>query len=57
MTGDGADLVDRFAGVVGADHVLAGEAIKDDYTHDEALTATPQRPLPLSQLKRAFATV
>jgi glycolate oxidase len=45
MTGDGADLVDRFAGVVGADHVLAGEAIKDDYTHDEALTATPQRPL------------
>ncbi|MGH9262446.1 MAG: FAD-binding oxidoreductase, partial [Acidimicrobiales bacterium] len=45
MTGDHADLIQSFAGVVGADHVLAGEAIKDDYTHDEALTATPQRPL------------
>jgi glycolate oxidase len=44
MTADGADLVGRLAEVVGADHVLAGEAIKDDYTHDEALTATPQRP-------------
>jgi glycolate oxidase len=44
MTADGADLVERLAVVVGADHVLAGEAIKDDYTHDEALTATPQRP-------------
>jgi glycolate oxidase len=26
-------------------NVVAGEAINDDYTHDEALTATPVRPL------------
>lgn len=45
MTGDGADLVRRFAEVVGPDHVVAGDAVKDDYTHDEALTATPRRPL------------
>jgi glycolate oxidase len=33
------------AGVVGAEHVRTGDAIKDDYGHDEALTAQPQRPL------------
>jgi glycolate oxidase len=31
--------------IVGAAHVLTGDAISDDYTHDEALTATAQRPL------------
>jgi glycolate oxidase len=31
--------------VVGAGQVLTGDAIGDDYTHDEALTATPVRPL------------
>ena len=45
MTGDRVDLIERFATVVGADHVVAGEAAKDDYTHDEALTASPQVPL------------
>jgi glycolate oxidase len=45
MTAESADLVARLAEVVGGDHVLAGEAVKDDYTHDEALTATPRRPL------------
>ncbi len=45
MISDAAELVDRFSALVGADHVLAGEAIKDDYTHDEALAATPRRPL------------
>jgi glycolate oxidase len=30
--------------IVGADHVLTGDAINDDYTHDEALTAVPRRP-------------
>ena len=30
--------------VVGAAHVLTGDAIGEDYTHDEALTATWQRP-------------
>jgi glycolate oxidase len=31
--------------VVGDAHVLTGDAIGDDYTHDEALTGVPQRPL------------
>jgi glycolate oxidase len=37
--------VSALAGIVGAEHVLTGDAIGDDYTHDEALTAAPQRPL------------
>jgi glycolate oxidase len=37
--------IDLLAGVVGAEHVRTGDAIKDDYGHDEALTAEPQRPL------------
>jgi glycolate oxidase len=45
MTTDVADLVGALADVVGGDHVLAGDAVKDDHTHDEALTATPQVPL------------
>lgn len=45
MTADDADLIERLAEVVGADHALAGDAAKDDYTHDEALTATPERPV------------
>jgi len=45
MTTDVADLVEALSAVVGADHVLAGDAVKDDHTHDEALTATPQVPL------------
>jgi glycolate oxidase len=44
-TTDVADLTAALAEVVGADHVLAGDAIKDDYSHDEALTASPQAPL------------
>jgi glycolate oxidase len=35
----------HLAAIVGEGHVLTGDAIGDDYTHDEALTATPQRPL------------
>jgi glycolate oxidase len=31
--------------LVGQAHVLTGDAIGDDYTHDEALTAAAQRPL------------
>jgi glycolate oxidase len=37
--------IDLLAGVVGAEHLRTGDAIKDDYGHDEALTAQPQRPL------------
>jgi glycolate oxidase len=41
------DLVEELTGVVNSDHVLTGTAIHDDYTHDEALTATPSVPLVL----------
>ena len=44
MTIDTGELVDLLAAAVGADNVLAGAGIKDDYAHDEALTATPQVP-------------
>jgi glycolate oxidase len=37
--------IELLAGVVGAENVRTGDAIKDDYGHDEALTADGQRPL------------
>jgi glycolate oxidase len=40
-----ADLESRLLEVLPREHVLVGDAINDDYTHDEALTATPVRPL------------
>jgi glycolate oxidase len=40
-----SDIVEAITDVVGATAVTVGEAIHDDYTHDEALTATAQRPL------------
>ncbi|MET0729050.1 MAG: FAD-binding oxidoreductase [Acidimicrobiales bacterium] len=33
------------AGIVGDTHLLTGDAISDDYTHDEVLTTAAQRPL------------
>ena len=39
------DIVERLVDVVGAAHVLVGDDIGEDYTHDEAITATPIRPL------------
>jgi glycolate oxidase len=44
MARDDRELRELLAGVVGPDNVATGAAIKDDYSHDEALTATPQRP-------------
>jgi glycolate oxidase len=38
------DLTAALAAIVGDDHVLTGDAIGDDYGHDEALTATAVRP-------------
>lgn len=37
--------VTKLAAIVGDGDVLTGDAIGDDYTHDEALTGVPQRPL------------
>ncbi len=39
--GDGAT---RLAEIVGQRNLLVGDAISEAYTHDEALTATPQKP-------------
>ena len=39
------DLVARLQAAVGAADVLTGDAIPDDYTHDEALNAEPVWPL------------
>ena len=42
-----AEIAQLFAAVVGAAQVVAGDAINDDYTHDEALTSAPVRPAAL----------
>jgi glycolate oxidase len=39
------DIAEVLAEVVGVRHVLSGAAVSDDYSHDEALTATPVMPL------------
>ncbi|HEY7070698.1 MAG TPA: FAD-linked oxidase C-terminal domain-containing protein [Acidimicrobiales bacterium] len=44
MTADGVDLIGELAAAVGPDRVLSGDAVGEDYTHDEALTATPVKP-------------
>jgi glycolate oxidase len=40
-----SDLVEALTEIVGRDAVSSGDAISDDYTHDEALTATARQPL------------
>jgi len=40
-----AEIVELLADVVGAGNVLTGDDVSPDYTHDEALTATPSLPL------------
>jgi glycolate oxidase len=40
-----SDIVEALSDVVGRDAVTSGDAISDDYTHDEALTAFAQRPV------------
>jgi glycolate dehydrogenase FAD-linked subunit len=40
-----SDIAEALAEIVGAQHVLTGDAVSDDFTHDEALTATPVAPL------------
>ena len=39
------DIAEVLADIVGADNVLVGDAINEDYTKDEALTATAVMPL------------
>lgn len=39
-----ADIGTRLGEIVGPDQVLSGDAVGEDYTHDETLTAEPTRP-------------
>jgi glycolate oxidase len=39
-----ADIAERLVDLLGAERVLVGDAISDDYAHDEALTASPHLP-------------
>jgi len=43
------DVAARFAEIVGDTNLLSGEAIPEDYAHDEALTVSPQRPAHLAK--------
>ncbi len=42
-------LIDRLTEIVGAQHVLSGDAIGADYTHDEALTVPPGEPMAVAR--------
>src|SRR5262249_11353805 len=39
-----SDMTARFAEIVGNHNLLTGDAIPDDYSHDEVLTTAPQKP-------------
>ena len=39
-----SDMTTRFAKIVGEHNLLTGDAIPEDYWHDEVLTTAPQRP-------------
>ena len=47
MTDNATSLVELLADIVGEDSVLSGDAVPDDYGHDESLTATARKPLAL----------
>ncbi|GHF47024.1 FAD-linked oxidase C-terminal domain-containing protein [Amycolatopsis bartoniae] len=38
------DVAARFAEIVGADRLLTGERVSEDYAHDESLTCEPRKP-------------
>lgn len=39
-----SDITARFAEIVGTHNLLTGDAIPEDYWHDEVLTTAPQKP-------------
>jgi glycolate oxidase len=39
-----SDTAERFAEIVGNDNLLTGDAIPEDYSHDEELSQPPQKP-------------
>ena len=40
-----SELLEQLRKAVGENHVVAGQSVHDDYTHDEALTTVPVVPL------------
>ncbi len=44
-----SDMTARFAEIVGDGHLLTGDAIPEDYGHDEELNKPPQRPAYLAK--------
>src|SRR5262245_30373441 len=46
-----ADIVALLEIAIGQANVLSGDAIPDDYTHDEALTAVPVQPVAVTRPK------
>jgi glycolate oxidase len=44
-----SDTAQRFAEIVGSDHLLTGDAIPEDYSHDEVLLQPPQQPAYLAK--------
>lgn len=43
------DMTAQFAEIVGEHNLLTGDAVSDDYTHDEVLTSPPQKPAYLAK--------
>jgi glycolate oxidase len=43
------DMTTQFAAIVGTDNLLTGDAIPEDYSHDEVLTKPPQKPAYLAK--------
>ncbi|OBK74808.1 FAD-binding oxidoreductase [Mycobacterium sp. 1165178.9] len=43
------DMTARFAEIVGEHNLLTGDAISEDYSHDEVLTKPPQKPAYLAK--------
>ena len=39
-----SDITAQFADIVGQHNLLTGDAIPEDYWHDEVLTTAPQKP-------------
>ncbi len=44
-----SDMAARFAEIVGSNNLLTGDAIPEDYAHDEELTKPPQKPAYLAR--------
>ncbi|QUR68085.1 FAD-binding oxidoreductase [Mycobacterium spongiae] len=48
-----SDMTAVFSDIVGDNNLLSGDAIPEDYAHDEELTAPPQKPAYLAKPARA----